>query len=324
MGSLAQQLGTSRVSASVFGYADADLQNRPLVIDAFDELAKVDQSGIYKLLAKARNAKPTCLIISSRSSEWDNAATNAFEEFLGSTPLVVRLFEFDEAEQRAIFEHHIQGEDFAAFQTEVARFDLDALLPNPQFLKLFADAYIESQRRFADKCSIFEQAVERLAKEANAYVTRANPTLSTTHKVELSSEVFAKLLLSGADGVSTSEVTEDRMYPLLASLFCSNIAADGILATRLFKPGDRTAIHHPVHKIVAEYCAASYLSRRIADPEDPLTLPKCLPIIAPNSIVRDELRGLLGWLATLGVDLHLKLTQDLHAKLTHPDGSIMA
>lgn len=31
-----------------------------------------------------------------------------------------------------------------------------------------------------------------------------------------------------------------------------------------------------------------------------MTLNQCLPIIAPNSTVRDELRGLLGWIATLG------------------------
>ncbi|NVK41582.1 MAG: hypothetical protein HWE39_10095 [Oceanospirillaceae bacterium] len=300
MGSLAQQLGTTAVTASRFGYVGAKAKDIPLVIDAFDELARVDASGIYKLLSQAEAANPTHVYLSSRSSEWDNAATNAFKEFLGHSPLVVRLCEFNEAEQQAIFEHHVQEENFEAFQTEVARFDLEMLLPNPQFLKLFADAYIESERHFTDKRSIFTQAVERLAKEANTNVTRKNPTLSTTQKVDLSSEVFAKLLLSGAEGVGTSEATEERMYPLLASLFKDNTAADGILATRLFKPGDSADQHRPVHKIVAEYCAAGYLTKRIKHPADPLTLPKCLPIIAPNSTVRDELRGLLGWMAALG------------------------
>ncbi|MGJ0515578.1 MAG: NACHT domain-containing protein [Methylomicrobium sp.] len=300
MRSLAQQLGTSAVTANVFGQVGADGENCPIVIDAFDELAKVDQSGIHRLLANARKANPTHVIISSRSSEWDNATTNAFKEFLAFTPLVVKLCEFNEREQRAIFDHYVPEEDFAAFQAEVARFDLETLLPNPQFLKLFADAYVESERHFADKRSIFVQAVERLAKEANPNVARSKPTLSTSQKVDMSSEVFAKLLLSGAEGVCTSEASENRMYPLLASLFISDTPADSILATRLFKLGDSADQHRPVHKIVAEYCAANYLTKRIADPADPLTLPKCLPIIAPNSTVRDELRGLLGWMAALG------------------------
>lgn len=300
MGSLAKQLGISAVTANVFGHVGADVENCPIVIDAFDELAKVDQSGVHRLFANAINAKPTRVIISSRSSEWDNATTNTFKEFFTFTPLVVRLCEFNEAEQQAIFDHHVPGEDFTAFQSEVARFDLGTLLPNPQFLKLFADAYIESERHFTDKQSIFAQAVERLAKEANPKVARSKQALSIIQKVEIAAEVFTKLLLSGAEGICTSEATENRMYPLLASLFTGGTAADSILATRLFKPGDSADQHRPVHKIVAEYCAAKYLTKRITDPADSLTLPKCLPIIAPNSTVRDELRGLLGWLAALG------------------------
>ncbi|MCH4900803.1 hypothetical protein [Pseudomonas sp. B707] len=300
MGSLAQQLGTTTVTANKFKRIGPDADNSPLVIDAFDELAKVDQTGIHDLLANASKAKPTHVIISSRSSEWSSAATNAFEEYLGSSPLVVRLVEFDEEEQRAIFHHHVEGEEFAAFQAEVSRFDLGALLPNPQFLKMFADAYVESGRRFTDKRNIFSQAVEHLAKEANASVVKTSQSLSIIQRVDLSSEVFAKLLLSGAEGVGTSEATADRIYPLLASLFDKPTVAESILATRLFKPGDSADQHRPVHKIVAEYCAADYLAKRITAPSDPLTLHKCLPIIAPNSTVRDELRGLLGWLAALG------------------------
>ncbi len=300
LNSFAIQLGTVAITANVFRHVGTGATNCPLVIDAFDELAKVDQTGIHRLLANAKKVNPTHVIISSRSSEWDNSATKTFEEFLGHQPLIVRLCEFNQIEQREIFEHYAKGEDFGEFQAEVARFDLENLLPNPQFLKMFAGAYIESQRNFTDRRSIFIKAVEGLAKEANKNISRTNLTLSSSQKVAISSEVFAKLLLSGAEGVCTVEATENRMYPFLASLFCDTITVYGILATRLFKPGEDADQHRPVHKIVAEYCAAVYITKRIADPTDPLTLPKCLPIIAPNSTVRDELRGLLGWMATLG------------------------
>lgn len=300
MGSLAHQLGVAVLTANVFRYLELDTQSSPLVLDAFDELAKIDKSGIHCLLANARKAKPTHVIISSRSSEWDSAATNTYKDYIGRLPLVVKLCEFDEAEQRAIFEHHVHGENFSAFQTEVARFDLAPLLPNPQFLKLFANAYVESDRHFKDKKSIFSQAIERLAKETNINVARPNPMLSVEKKVAFSSEVFTKLLLSGVEGVNTCEAIPDRMYPLLESLFSGNVESRGILATQLFKPGDGTDLHRPIHKIVTEYCAADYLTKRVMDPGDHLNLSKCLPIIAPNSTVRDELRGLLGWMAALG------------------------
>lgn len=299
MGSLAQQLGTTVTTANKFRYGPVKSNNAPLLIDAFDELAKVDASGIYELLGKASSVNPSHIYLSSRSSEWDNASTHAFKDFLGFAPLIVRLCEFDEMEQRAIFEHHARGEDFDAFQTEVARFDLEPLLPNPQFLKLFSDAYIESERRFTDKRSIFVLAVERLAREANNSVARKGLGFSVAKKVDLSSEVFAKLLLSGAEGVCTIEAAEERMYPALSSLFTCN-TADDFLGTRLFKPGDSPDQHRPIHKIIAEYCAADYLTKRITDPRDSLNLSNLMTIIAPNSIVRDELRGLLGWMAALG------------------------
>lgn len=300
MKSIAQKLNTSVLNASVFAYVGADKENSPLVIDAVDEVARIDQSGIHKLLALARTSKPTRVIMSSRSSEWGLASTDIFEKFLGFSPMIVRLREFDPYEQQAIFKYHAPEEDFFAFQAEVTRFSLDMLLPNPQFLKMFTDAYLESDRRFADKRSIFALAVERLAKEVNPGIPKSSVSLSVAQKISFSAEVFAKLLLSGAEGVSTIDATANRMYPMLPALFSGSTACNDILSTQLFKPGDNEDQHRPVHKIVAEYCAADYLIRRIADPVDVLTLTKCLPVIAPNGTARDELRGLLGWMAALG------------------------
>jgi cytidylate kinase len=300
MKSLANQLGSKEVTASVFSYMRTCSEGNPLVIDAFDELAKVDSTGIHKLLSNVSNARPTHVIISSRSSEWDSSATNTFEQFIGHAPTIARLCEFDESEQRQIYTHHTKKDSFIEFQAEVTRFSLEPLLPNPQFLKLFADAYIESEGHFTDKRSIFTQAITSLAREVNAN-TKPTPSLSSDQKINLSSEIFAKLLLSGAEGIRINEANENRMYPLVGSLLSSSsVNISGILATRLFKPGDNADQHRPVHKIVAEYCAADYLTKRIANPSDPLTIAQCLPIIAPNSTVRDELRGLIGWMAALG------------------------
>lgn len=301
MNSLASRLGATAVTASVFGHVGSVDKEIPLVIDAFDELAKIDETGIHKVLGHAQSANPTYVLISSRSSEWDNASTASFKDFLGHPPLVVGLQEFTEAEQKMIFANHTPGEDFYAFHAEVARFDLEALLPNPQFLKLFADAFVESGRKFRDKRSIFEQAVERLASEVNVKASRHKNALPNTKKVKIASEVFAKLLLSGAEGVATSEASEGRIYPLLDALVSDwEETPTRILATRLFKPGENADQHRPVHKIVSEYCSAHYLTNRIADPLDPLTVAKVMTIVAPNSTVRDELRGMLGWMASLG------------------------
>ncbi len=117
MKSLAQQLGTTVVTANRFVHTGTVVGGYPLLIDAYDELAKVDASGIYKLLEAAHAASPTKLVISSRSSEWDNAANSAFQEYFGEVPLVARLLEFTGDEQCRIFEDHIPNYNYLDYHT---------------------------------------------------------------------------------------------------------------------------------------------------------------------------------------------------------------
>ena len=58
--SLAQQLGTSSVTAPNFVNLGAQHTNAPLIIDAVDELSKLDQSGIIGLLASIKTANLSC------------------------------------------------------------------------------------------------------------------------------------------------------------------------------------------------------------------------------------------------------------------------
>ena len=145
---------------------------------------------------------------------------------------------FDEREQRALFAAHVPGEDFTLFKLEVARFDLEPLLGNPQFLQLFADAFVESGRTFTNKRSIFADAVRRLAHVSAGGVLKKNAP-AVEDIIELANEAFAKLLLSGAVGVSVVDTLADRQYPHVSSLLKgAQVQAAVILDTRLFKPSD--------------------------------------------------------------------------------------
>lgn len=300
LGSLATQLQTNKVSATVFQHQPA-CACHTLLLDALDEVSRIDPNGVFGLFAKAQATGATRIIVSSRSSEWDDTYTHRFKEFFGETPIIARLQDFDTDEQKQLFDNHLPNEDFFRFRNEVGRFDLEPLLPNPKFLELFADAYIESERSFSDKHSIFEKAIDRLARETNPGVSQRG-TLPLEKKIEIANEVFAKLLLSGAEGVTLTDLGSNRLYPRLASLVKDSTAPDSILDTRLFKPSEGVEQHLPVHKIVAEYCAARYLVNRIINNTDHLNLSQCLAVIAPNAVVRDELRGMLGWMAALGND----------------------
>ena len=322
--SVADRFGTRPQKASIFGEKSAVVPTPVLVLDALDEVARLNSSGLQKVVVRAEETGARRVILASRSSEWEESRSQFIKDCFGIEPLIARLEPFGDAEQEKLFCDYVPNEDFSAFNAELSKFDdLQPLLGNPQFLKLFADAFVESGRRFNTKQAIFESAVRRLSHEANtAYPQAERPSEQLI--AEWADEVFAKLLLSGSDGVSIVDNLDERHFPRLSSLLSGNCdQASHILNTRLLKPSTNEGQHEPVHRMVAEYCAARYLAKRVQDSTDPLTLRKCLAIIAPNSVVRDELRGLLGWMAALGDKTFQEAVIDLdpYAVLANGDPS---
>lgn len=299
--SLARQTGTRRYRASLLSLRHDLPAGDTIILDGLDEVARGGALATDQLIQRAAETGAKRAIFASRSGEWEASSTRSVKECFGDDVKTVRLCPFEEPEQRLIFEKHLPGESFAAFHREVARFELTPLMGNPEFIKLFADAYIENGRRFETKRKIFFDAVRRLASESNLDIaSRDRPPIDKI--IALAGELFAKLLLSGAIGVSVAEnIGDATIFPHLASMLAAEARTLAYLVdTRLFKPDESEGLHEPVHRIVAEFCAANYLVKRIEGSQDGLSLKRCLAVLAPNSVVRTELRGLLGWMASLG------------------------
>lgn len=318
---IARQKGATATKASGFApEPPADC----LIIDAIDEISRLAAHDISPLLREIRSSKAGRVILASRSGEWEEADSQKVATILGVEPRVAHLLPLNEQEQKALFANEFPGENFSAFSAQVHKFDLQYLLGNPEFLKLFAAAYIESGREFKDRHSIFEDAVKHLANEANkAIPQRHAPTRS--EKISWADEVFAKLMLSGADGVSIAGTSDERRYPQVTALGVVARDIHSILDTKLFKPARTEGQHEPVHRIVAEYCAARHLNKLISDATRKFSARQCMSIIAPNGVTRDELRGLLGWLAASGSQQvqGLAIAIDPYAVLANGDPSLL-
>ena len=295
LASLAAHFGTTPVKASIFERIIAPC----IVVDAFDEVARIDPTGLHRTLRELRHTGAVRTILSSRSGEWSDSDTHLLRDLMGTEPIIARLVPFDDDEQAQLFGHRHPNASFDVFRAETARHDLSHLLGNPEFLNLFADAFVQAGGIFPDRHAIFSDAVRFLARETNAAVPgRDAPT--TEQRIAWADEVYARLLLSGADGVSMTGPAEGPTFPRLGDLGLADQRLPSILDTRLFRPAAGADRHEPVHRIVAEHCAARALVHRIGDPTNTLTVKQCLSLIAPNGATRDDLRGLLGWMAALG------------------------
>lgn len=321
--SFANRLNAPRYSASVFRHTTITGPMDAVVVDSLDEVARRDRSALDQVIVKAQETRAATVIFASRSSEWADARSRFVEDCFSRKPKIVRLHPFSGEEQQAIFENNFPGEDFSAFLAEAVRFELAPLLGNPMFLRLLAEAYLQGGHRFQSKGQIFKDAIDRLASgDPNNDGTDKRPPADVL--VAAASEVFAKLMLSGAVGVSVTERLGDRDFPYLYSLSTRDHSLlANALDTRLFRQADNANLHEPVHRIVAEYCAARYLAQRIDDPSDRLSVRRCFAVLAPNGVVRDELRGMLGWLAALGnkVLQEMAIALDPYSVLANGDPS---
>lgn len=299
LNSFARQLGVKSQRASIFRYGPNVVKSAAIVIDALDEVSRQDPSAVDQTIVKTLESEASTIVLASRSSEWDNERNRFVEDCFGVKPIIVRLSPFDENEQKELFKRFFPNEQFDKFLEEATRFGLVQVLGNPMFFKLFVEGYIQGGRIFQSKRQIFKDAVDRLASDDGKGGSRTKRPPSS-QIVLAASEIFAKLLLSGMTGVSTIERLEGGGYPYISGILQKENTATATLDSRLFISTVDADLHEPVHRIVAEYCAAQYITQRINDPADRLSTRRILAIIAPNSVVRDELRGLLGWLAALG------------------------
>jgi hypothetical protein len=300
LGNVAKRYGTKTSRASAFRHSTSEIHGPILIIDALDEVARQGDSAFDQVIVKASECAATTVILSARSDVWPSQRTTFVKECFGKDPKILYLRPFDEDEQKRLFEAHFPNEQFGPFLDAVSTIGLDPLLGNPMFLKLFVEGYLQLGRSFTSKAEVFHKAIARLAGGDGKQIA-SSTTPSINQIIHKSNEVFAKLLLCGASGISTVELLDQIDFPYLSDFSeMEKALLPAVLNTRLFLPSDVANQHVPVHRIVAEYCAAQYLSKRIDDATDPLSLKRCLAIVAPNRVIREDLRGVAGWMAALG------------------------
>ena len=175
-------------------------------------MARIGDARVHDILHQIRDTEPDRVLLSSRSGEWEDAKTRLVGDLFEAEPQVAHLVPLERDEQQQLFEHFHSDRSFDAFTEDISRFDLHHLLGNPEFLRLFAGAYVEADGHLPSRSKVFTLAIEHLAREANPNVPAAGAP-ARHRRVAWASQIFAKILLSGADGVAVGDIAEDDLHP---------------------------------------------------------------------------------------------------------------
>lgn len=308
--SFAEQLDTEMHYASIL--VDTDIsQSNILIIDALDEISTTDPNRMKSLLTKIFSSAAQSVVLSCRATEWEQLSNESHikrvsrkhsVEFINRT-----LKPLDYLEIQKFYDDQKYSHSFESFIEIIEQNGLYELIGNPIILKIFAKVFNSSDtiNIFESKTEIFKQAVREFASEQSDERSTKHFILSLEEKINYIENIFAVLLLSGSVGISIQERDEDQDYPRLQTII-NNSNINEILNNNLFKlQHSQKEIYIPVHRIIAEYCGANFFKKELEKTSNPLSISRLLAIIAPNGTVRNELRGMFGWLVALcGESVH--------------------
>ena len=303
-------LGAEGISMSARDFLASDVHSHPewrgktLFIDGLDEM-RVGSGDRRESLDSIRRSldtlRPPAFRISCREADWlgDNDRDNLAKVSQNASVRVLRLHPLTDRDVVQILEALPDVGDAQRFVSEARERGVDTLLSNPLTLNMLAAAVGGNGTWPQSRLETFKMACSQMAKERNREHSLADPPPPAEQLLDAAGQLCAYQLLSGSAGWSPVYDDTDADFISLSDLEQSSLAvAHHALSSRLFTgfgvDGGRVA---PVHRQIAEFLSARYLTSRI---EDGLPAGRVVQLItAGDGMVVTVFRGLSAWLAAL-------------------------
>lgn len=304
----AQACGAAYYTARDFLTFDVpDLTGKTVFVDGLDEhraRASEGHSALDGIRAKlAKSGKPR-FRISCREADWLGASDR--EALIAVAPggsvHVFHLSPLTTEDVAAILAHDPYSLDGEQFIEAAKQHGLDDLLFNPQTLGILANA-VQQDAWPATKAEAFELACTKMASESNAAHKTTVP-LGAGGRSEMThaaGALCAAYLLANLNGFALREddlpkgFVDVRDIPLF-----NNLPAVQALKTRLFTASSE-GLFAPIHRSVAEYLAARFVSAHVQNKKLPMERVLALMCGKDGRPVA-ALRGFNAWLAALHRD----------------------
>ena len=271
-----------------------------LFIDGLDEMRAGSSDGrtpLDKIRARLDTLGRPRFRLSCREADWFGANDRTHLERVSKSGKVtiLRLDPLTEDGIREFLGHHPGIEDASGFIAAARERGIDALLANPQSLRMLADA-VSGGSWPESRTETFDLACERLVREQNPEHSIANRNgPSESDRLNVAGRLCAVQLLAGGAGYA---LTDDRADDdSLGLTRISGVAQETLrdaVSTRLFESVEEGRAV-PIHRHIAEFLAARYLAQRI---DEGLPVGRVLALMTGgDGGVVSELRGLSAWLA---------------------------
>lgn len=276
-----------------------EYHNKTLFIDALDEMragggdGKTPLDHIRKHLVRIGCPR---FRLSCREADWLGESDSA--DLMRVSPngevVALHLDPLTDNDVIEILRHKTSVPDPEEFVRKAGEHRLSELLRNPQTLNLLVEAVGGSEWPQSRK-EIYEMACRQLVGEKNPEHRQAKRDKPHSALLDAAGHLCAIHLLSGIAGFALDEDAADSQHFNWNELAAHDLPLLAALKTNLFQ-SDGEALLIPVHRSVAEYLGARYLTVLVENSGLPFGRILALMTGEDGGVVPD-LRGLAAWLS---------------------------
>ena len=268
-----------------------------LYIDALDERrsGRADHSTVDEMILALGQMELSKVRISCRAADWlGDVDLSAFQNCLPGDDVVVLSLEPLSDEEIIDILTTKSVPNPSVFLTEASENHLDELLRNPQSLIMLIDV-VKDGGWPDNKTELFEKAITVLLTEQKSDVSRDNSRSYLPQSlIDAAGAICSVRLISDLNGISLSDSDIDTETPSCARISLSPIGeVKAALSRRIFTSKGRSGHVDYVHRTIAEYLAARWISKQI---NNGLPIGRVLGLIGFEGRPTTELRGLSAWL----------------------------
>ena len=286
-------------------------QHKTLFIDGLDEIRAGQSNAIApfdQLRQRLDKLRPPYLRLSCRAADWLGAHDKRHLEKVvpGGKVTVLSLDKLSDSNIKQILET-LENTDinFQYFIKEAKRHGIEELLRNPLILNMLAETVAPGGHWPKSRTEIFERACLQMAQEHNEEHSLSRTPLGPPALLNTAGHLCAIQLISGISGYVQHASQATTGCPSIDQCGSDIQQAEQAVKTKLFTNLGGYVV--PIHRHIAEFIGARYLSQVISDG---LPVRRILSLMTGwDGNVVTELRGLSAWLAAQSSEARIDLIE---------------
>lgn len=274
-------------------------EGNTLYLDGLDEQRAKTEDGrtaLDRLRGKLDQLKSPRYRLSCRAADWyGGSEVKRLRMVSGDgNVLILRLEPLSDADIIRIAAEVLPSP--AEFLTQAKQRDIDALLRNPQTLKLILKV-VQNGVWPATRADLYQKACERLLEEINPEHVQGQGGHIPIHTLlNAAGYLCAVHLCGGTKGLGIYPQDADEGYPYFGEFHGDQNALASALRRRAFR-SDGSGRVTPIHRTIAEFLAAHFIVHRF---REGLPLKRILALLTGyDGGTLADLRGVYAWLACL-------------------------